>query len=79
MRQSATVHFRLRLHASGTVSRQPLRCQHHCYLFSATLRLNFLRDPIQTHNLHQLIAILRIIITFFFYRDLEVRMNYTSR
>ena len=48
-------------------------------LFSATLKLNFLSDPIQTHNHHLLIAVQRIISTFLSYRDLEVRMNYTSR
>ena len=37
-----------------------------CHPFSETLKLNlFLHDPIQTHNLHQLIAVLRIINTFF--------------
>ena len=77
MRHSATMHFRLRLHTSGTVSSQPLRYQHHCHPSSGTLKVNFSCDPIQTYNLRQLIVVLRIIIT---YRDdLEVRMNYTSR
>ena len=78
IRLSVTAHFRLRLQASGKISRQPLPCQHHCLVFSATLRLNFLRDPTQMHNLHPLIVVLRI-ITFYLYRDLEVRLNYTSR
>ena len=56
--------FRLRLHASGTVYHRPLQRLHHWHPFSTILELNFLRDPIPTHNLHHLIAVSRITILF---------------